>query len=732
MLNPTMLFIDLRGAAAACALATALGAAAQPAPSQPVTDTLHGVAVPDPFRNLENVQAPATRDWLQSQGARAAAQLSRIEGRDAMVRRITELSRHAGDAVRSIERMPGERVFYLERKAGQSQFKLMLREGADGAARVLVDPQLTAAATGVPHAINYFVPSWDGKTLAYGMSAGGSEDASLHLLDIASGKALGAPIPRVQQDLLHWTPDSRHLSFNQLRELRQGDPATETYLDSTVFLLDRERPAEAPRALFGPLVNASLQLERLDVAEVIFAPGSRWMLARTTDTTLPEGKLFVAPVSALKGGPIAWRRLATAADKITHLALKGDTLYFHTHVGAPRGKVLALPLAQRVPLARASVLVPEPQRGVLETFSLGRDTLYVQVRAGFNTRVVRHSLGPRAQTGPGRDAAPGVAGSTFMVRDAAAAQRDPWVSTSSWTSPSRVLAVAADGTTRDTGLRRNALPPGAPELEVREVMVPSHDGVQVPLAVVHRKGLVRDGNNPTLLIGYGAYGSSFNAGIDMRDIAWFERGGVIAYANVRGSGAFGHDWYQAGFKATKSNTWKDGVACARWLIAQRYASPATLGIQGTSAGGIFAGRVVTSAPDLFAAAVFDVGVMDAVRAEESANGITNTSEFGSAKNPAEFKALLDMSTYHQIREGQAYPGVLLIHGMNDPRVDVWHSAKAAARLQQANPGGRPVLLRLDSQAGHGMGSTAEQGATRRADIYSFLMWQFGKAPASSE
>ncbi len=373
---------------------------------------------------------------------------------------------------------------------------------------------------------------------------------------------------------------------------------------------------------------------------------------------------------------------------------------------------------------------PNRRRPCSKTFTSAADAIYTEQRQGFNTRVVRHDL-RRPSTHPeaDHDIAPSIAGTTFMVNDAAQSQRQPWVSTSQWTGPSRVLAIAADGRTTDTGLRRNTLPAGMPELEVREVLVPSHDGALVPLAVIHRKGLLRDGSNPTLLVGYGAYGFSFNAWFDARDAAWFERGGVMAYANVRGSGAFGDGWYKAGFKQTKANTWKDGVAAGRWLVAERYASPATLGVWGTSAGGIFVGRAATSAPELFAAAIFDVGVLDAVRAEESANGITNISEFGTVKNADEFKALLDMSTYHQIKDGVAYPAVLLVHGMNDPRVDVWNSAKAAARLQQANPNGKPVLLRLDAQAGHGVGSTAQQRASERADIYSFLLWQFGKVQA---
>lgn len=693
------------------------------APSRPVTDTLHGMQVTDPYRNLEDLKSPETRAWLQAQGDHAESELARIEVRDAMARRIEALANASGDAIRSITRLPGGRVFYLKRKVGENQFKLIVRQGLGGAEQVLVDPDVLTKTTGVPHAINYFVPSWNGKTLAYGISAGGSEDASLYLMDVASGKALGAPITRVRSELVRWAPDSRHLTFNRGRELPAGAPETETYLDTTVFVLEAGQPESTARPLFGPLVDKALKLDRLDVGEVFFAPDSRFMVARTTDTTVPEGKLFVAPVAALRGtAPIAWRLISTAADKITDAQLRGATLYLRTYAGAPRGRVLALPLAEPT-LARATQAVPEPEAGVLQAFALGRGVIYSEVQLGFNTRVRQHVGAP----GPGRDVAPDTAGSTLLVDDPAHAFRDAWVGTSTWTEPSRVLATSADGHTRDTGLRSGALPPGAPELEVSEVLVSSHDGARVPLAIVHRKGLARDGNAPTLLIGYGAYGSSLEAGFNPRGIAWLERGGVLAFANVRGSGAFGDAWYRAGFKATKPNTWKDGIACARYLIEQRYASAKTLGVWGTSAGGIFVGRAVTSAPELFAAAIFDVGIMDTVRAEESANGITNTSEFGSVKNAAELPGLLEMSPYAHIENGVAYPAVMLIHGLNDPRVDVWHSAKAAARLQAASSSGRPILLRTDSQAGHGMGSTAKQASSKSADIYSFLLWQFGLA-----
>ena len=719
--------MNLRGSLAlSLGLSAAWAGAGTTAPSVPVTDSYFGVPVPDPFRNLEDLKHPATRQWLLGQGEATAATLARIEGRDALLARISELADGAGDAVRGIVRRPGGRLFYLKRLAGQSQFKLMLRDGLPGAERVLVDPQqLAAAAGGVPHAINYFLPSWDGRTLAYGVSAGGSEQADLHLIDVASGRALRPPVPRVVQSDLGWSPGDHWLAFNQLRELPAGAPESETYLDSAVLVIDRRHPQRAPRAVFGPTVTRGLQLDRLDVGQLIFAPNSATMVARTTDTTVPEGKLFVAPVAAL-GRPAAvpWRQITSPADKITDVRLRGRTLLLRSYLGAPRGQLLALPLADPQ-LAKATVVVPQPERGVLQGFELGRRAIYIELQQGFSVRTQRHDPGQPGR--PGVDMAPGLVGSTFPIVDPDAGADELWLSTTQWTQPARVMATAG-GRLRDTGLRRNVRASGLPELEVLEVEVPSHDGVRVPLAVLHRKGLALDGKNPTLLDGYGAYGFTYQTWFDPSNDAWFERGGVLALVNVRGSGAYGDEWHRAGFKTSKPNTWKDGIAAARWLIDKGYASPATLGIEGGSAGGIFVGRAVTSAPELFAAAIFDVPLMDQVRAELSANGATNISEFGSVKIESEFKALLEMSTYHQVRDGTAYPAVLLVHGLNDPRVDVWHSAKATARLQQASSSGKPVLLRLDAQAGHGMGSTAQQGQAMRADKWAFLLWQFGRLP----
>ena len=708
-------------ASAACVVSAFAVPALQPvAPVGTVQDTLHGVVVKDPYRYFENVKSPEVQTWLKAQGAYSRTLLDQISVRAGLEKRLAELTSANGDAIGSMVRMPGDRIFYMLRPKGERQFKLAMRTGFAGATRILVDPEVAAKLTGVPHAINYFKPSWDGKYIAYGMSAGGSEDASLYILNINTGKNVGMSVPRVHGGLVSWLPDSRSLTYNQLKAPTPGESESETYLDSRVMWLKLGKNPDGAQAVFGPTVTQSLGLARLDVGELMLQPGSSWVIARTTDTTLPEGFLFVAKAADLGKPSLKWTRISGYEDKITAMELKGDDLYYMTHNNAPRKQVMKLDL-RKPQLANAQIVAVAPPNAVLEGFSLTRDSVMGAVRQGTEIVLRRYAKGNTV----GEAIAMPFPGAAHITEDLAHVYSDVVYTLSGWTQMPLSYVLKGNEST-DTGMRVNSVLPNMPDVQVENVEVASFDGAKVPMTLLYKKGLQRDGNNATLLTGYAAYGFSETAGFSPQRLAWIEQGGVIALANVRGSGVYGDAWYRAGQKTTKSNTWNDGIACAQYLIDQKIASPKTLGVMGTSAGGIFVGRAVTTAPQLFAAAIFDVGVLDAVRAEESANGITNISEFGSYKNAAEFPALLEMSTYHNVVDGTAYPGVMLVHGINDPRVDVWHSAKTAARLQAASSSGKPILLRLDLQAGHGMGSTATQRNAQAADIYAFLLWQMGK------
>ncbi|MEZ0308054.1 MAG: prolyl oligopeptidase family serine peptidase, partial [Ramlibacter sp.] len=639
------------------AISTASSFAAPPvAPVRDQPMQLHGATVHDPYRYFENVKDPEVQNWMKAQGAYAREVLDRIEGRAQLEKRIGEFTAGAGDAVGSITRMVGNQLFYMKRVPGQRQSKLLMRNGLGGAEKLLVDPEVEAARTGVPHAVNYFVPSWDSKYVAFGMSAGGSEDASLYILEVATGRRVGGPIPRVPDRSVSWLPDSRSFTYNQLKPLSPEDHETETYLDSRVLWLKVGEPESAAKPIFGPTVTPELGLARLDVGKIIITPGSPWMLARTTDTTLPEGLLFVAPLADLQRPKVRWQKISGFDDRIVEVELRGDDMFFMTRKGAPRNKLMKLDL-RKPQLANAHDIALPPANGVIDGFVVTRGPVIASVREGTAIGLRRYADGDVKGVAI---KLPDATGAARLHDDMAHTHDDMFYTMTYWNRLARDFRLAGDAS-HDLGLRRPGKLPATPELEVTQVQVRSHDGVMVPMTILHRKGLKRDGSNPTLLEAYASYGFTISAHLNPPSLAWLEQGGVLAYANVRGSGVYGEEWRLAGFKTTKSNTWKDGVAGAQYLIAQGYASPKTLGVKGTSAGGIFVGRVTMTAPQLFAAAIFDVGTMDAVRAEESANGITNISEFGTYKDPVEFRALLDMSTYHQVQDGTAYPAVMAIH-----------------------------------------------------------------------
>lgn len=694
------------------------------APVRDVVESFFGTEVHDPYRWLEDTKSAEAAAWMKSASDHAHASLARIPGRQAMYDSIVKYDGAAASRAYGAVRETGDRWFYERRGAAENQFKLYMRQGLRGKERVLVDPEALEKATGKPHAINYYTASPGGRYVAYGLSAQGSEAAVLHLLDTRSGQPVGQPIDRADWGAVAWSQDSRWMLFSRLQEMKPGMPDTEKYQKSMVWLLERGAPVERAVAAFGTGI-AGVEIGPAELPFAGFTHDGRWALGFVINGTQREIGLYVAPARSLLAGKPQWRRLFDAAAQVTRVVYMKDQLYLLTHQGAPRSRILQMPIGGRI--ADAREIVPASQR-VITGLGAASDALYVEARDGNVKRLYKRGWGAQARVTEVRLP---VEGSFALNQDEgpgnAADPRLPGVllDLQGWNRARRIFRVEADGRVVDTGLQ-----PGGPydapaDVVATEVMVKSHDGALVPMSILHRKGVALNGRNPTLLYGYASYGITEEPFYSTSRLAWLDAGGVFAVANPRGSGVFGQDWYKGGFQSTKPNTWKDFIACAEWLIAQKWTSPDRLGIYGGSAGGILVGRAMTERPDLFAAAVPAVGVLDAVRAEITPNGVPNIPEFGTRTNEPGFRALLAMSTYHQIKDGTKYPAVLLTHGVNDPRVEVWHSSKAAARLMAASTSGRPVLLRLDYDAGHGIGNTKQQVLQERADIFAFMLWQMG-------
>ncbi len=716
--------------------ALALCAAAAPALAQTslptatvrnVTDTYFGTKVDDPYRYFENKADPEVAKWMKAHSDNAYATLARIPGRNALLQKIIQYDSAASDRVAQVARVPGDLVFIERRSATENQFKLYMRRGFKGADKLLVDPEALEKKTGKPHAINWYSPSPDGSVVAYGLSSQGSEAAVLHLLNTRTGKPIGQPIMRADFGGIDWSADSKTVFFNRLQALRKGARATDKYQHSQAMMLQVGQPVSRARVVFGTAVKG-VKIGAAEIPLTTLSHDGRWAFGYVINGTQREQGLFVAPQASLLAGKPAWKRLLNTSDDVTGIAYFDDVLYLVSHKGAPRSQVLALKL-KSMDLSSAEVVMPVSDRVVVNVVTAA-DALYVETRDGNVKRLFKRPHGTSAAPVEVKLPLEGsfeLANSEGGVTAANPQLPGVIVDLQSWNSARQVYLVGADGTVTNTGLQPTGPYDSPTGIVTTEVKVKSHDGAMVPLSIIHRAETKLDGNNPTILYGYASYGVTEEPFYSVSRLAWLDAGGVYAVANPRGSSVYGEEWYRGGYQATKPNTWKDFIACAEYLVAQKYTQASKLGILGGSAGGILVGRAMTERPDLFAAVIPAVGALDMLRMETTPNGVPNIPEFGSTKTEAGFKALLAMSTYANIQPNTPYPAVLLTHGVNDPRVEVWESTKAAARLMASSTSGKPVLLRLAYDAGHGIGNTKKQQLEERADMFAFFLWQMGVA-----
>lgn len=682
------------------------------APVIPVVDDYYGTRITDSYRWMEDRHDPRMVAWLHAEDAHARSTLAAIPGIDALERRIAAVD-GAGDRV-SVPQPAAGRLFYLKRPSGAQTAKLYVRDDG-GPERLLLDPD-RAAGAGTHGAIDFFTASPDGSLVAVSVSTGGSENGVLGVVDARTGRALPDRIDRVEDGRPSWLLDSSGFFYNRFAAVLPGAPETEKYFNSRAMLHRLSADAASDVALIGTGVAGSPAVGRVDYPYVFAFPGSRWAVAQISHGASNAADVLVAPLAEATRPGAHWRTIATAVDEVVDAEPVGDRLFVLTHHGAPRYRLLELNAATGA-LATARVAVPASER-VIQGIAVARDAIYLQDLDGGIGRLRRLDLAN------GRlDAVDAGEGSVLGVA------ADPTASgivygLSSWLAPERVFSLTG-GRPRPLALGAIVMPDTS-GLVAEELRVPSWDGTLVPLSVIHRRDLKLDGANPIWLTGYGAYGSARTPTFTAAMLPFLEDGGVYAIAHVRGGGEFGEEWHLAGFQATKPNTYKDLIASAQYLQAHGYGAPATTAIQGGSAGGITVGMALTQRPDLFRAVFDDVGDNNTLRAENGTDGEANALEYGSVKTRAGFDALYAVDATQHVRGGTAYPAVLLTTGYNDPRVAPFQPGKMAAHLQAATSGLRPILLRVDFDAGHGIGSTRSQRERELADKLGFLYWQIGR------
>ncbi len=689
------------------------------APVRPVTDTYFGTPFVDNYRYMENLKDPEVQSWMKAQDDYTRRVLAAIPGRDALAARIETLM--GGDLRRTDFTRRGHRLFYQTAAAGENLFKLAYRDGVDGPEHVLVDPAQLSTDSSRHFALDWYAPSWDGRYVAYGISEGGSEKSVLHVVDVESGKTLAEAIDRTSACVVSWRNDNR--SFFYLRYPQAGPdtpPALSEYNAVTrLHVLGRHADGEGDEAVFGRGVSPKLDVPEGQGAYVLLSPDSPYAVA-VANHNMDENPntFYVARVADIHGAGTPWKKIASPEDGVVDVQLRGDRLYALTGKDAPRFKLVSAPLAQP-DLAHAQVVVPEGAN-VIDTFTLASDGIYLAERAGATFELHRTNLDGK----DGRTIGLPFAGA---IRDLEPDAKLPGVmfELRGWIKAPRELAYAPGAqAAADTGL----IPPSkteSDELEAQETFATSYDGTRVPISIISKKGIRRDGSHPTLIYGYGSYGLSLDPNYQSAWRAWFEQGGIMTVVHMRGGGEYGGAWHRAGQKRWKINTMFDFLAGAQYMIDQGYTQRRYLVANGRSAGGIVMGGALTIDPGLFRVVLDDVGVSDALRFETEPNGPPNVPEMGSTSNEAGFHSLYAMSAYAHIHDGTPYPAVMFTTGANDPRVSPWHMLKMTARVQAATSSGRPVLLRVDYDAGHGIGSSVKQTADRFADEWAFSLWQVG-------
>jgi len=678
------------------------------AKSEPITDMVQGHKIVDPYRYMEDASNPDNQAYVQQQLAYTRSVLDKLPGRDKIQARLEQL---LTIGTIGAPQMGGNYYFYTRREGHQNQPVLYVREGLTGTDRTLVDANQMSSDGTV--ALDWWFPSETGKFVAYGTSASGSEESTLHIVETATGKVLTDAIERTRFASLAWKSDDS--GFYYTRHPKKGDvpPGEEVYHVKVFYHAVGSEPAADPY-IFGEGRNAQ------DIPSVSLSEDDRWLLI-TVFEGWAKSELYLQDLKA--GTPPV--EITTGKVFLYGGDFLDGKLYITTNEDAPRYRVFVTDAAN-AKRDNWKELIPQTD-AVLQAASVFGGKLYCQYEHSASSLLRLYSLQGKKLD----DIALPTIGSVF-ASGGKWNRNEMFFGFHSYTVPPSIYHYDLKTGKTDLWAKVDAPSIDPEKFEVEQAWFHSKDGTKVPMFVVHKKGLQKDGKNPTLLTGYGGFNVSLTPSFARSTFLWMEHGGVYAVANLRGGAEFGEDWHRAGMLGNKQNVFDDFIAAAEFLISDKYTDKDHLAIQGGSNGGLLMGAMITQRPDLFRAVVCAVPLLDMLRYQNFQIAKLWIAEYGSAEDPKQFDWLYAYSPYHHVRQGTEYPAILFMTADTDTRVDPMHAKKMNALMQAEAKNGqsqdRPILLRIESKAGHGQGKPVTKQIEESTDIYSFLFWQLGVTP----
>jgi prolyl oligopeptidase len=668
---------------------------------EPVVETLHGVEVTDPYRWLEATDSNEVHKWVEAQNQFTRSMLDELPNRGAIRKRLEELLTVGTISTPAVR---GQRYFYTKREGKQNQPILYVRDGRDGADRMLIDPNsLTADAT---VALDWWSPSRDGRRLAFGTSAGGSEKSTLGVLEVETGKLLDDKIPFTRACSVAWTPDGSGFYYTRYPTPGSVPQGEENYHRHVFHHKLGTDPGDDPE-IFGA-GRGPQDWPNLDIS-----PDGRWLVV-TVQQGWAKSEMYIRDLAEPDGKFVP---VAEGVEARFSSDMQNDRLYVQTNLDAPRYRVFSVDPAKPA-REHWQELIPE-RESVLENVAVIGGRLFAHSLRDATSRLEVFSLDGKLEREIGLPTLGTLAGLGGEWDG-----HEAFFGFTSFGVPPAIYHVDLDS--RQTTLWETvpaAIDPA--KYAIKQERYRSKDGTEVPMFVLHRTGLELDGRRPTVLYGYGGFNVNQTPSFIPHLPLWLEAGGVFCIANLRGGGEYGEAWHQAGMLGNKQNVFDDFVAAGEWLIENKYTNRDRFAISGGSNGGLLVGAALTQRPDLFRAVVCRVPLLDMLRYQNFRIAKLWIPEYGTADDPEHFQWLYRYSPYHHVHDGVDYPAVLFTTAESDSRVDPMHAFKMAARLQSASASDHPILLRVESKAGHGAGKPLSKTIDEQTDVWSFLFWQLG-------
>lgn len=679
----------------------------------PVVDNYFGIKITDSYRWLENLEDTTVKTWIKNQADFSNNLISKISGRDILLKRLKEYQQMGGDVFGKIVQC-GNTFYYAKTTKGTNLSKLYSRTLPNGNEELLFDPESTGKNTQL---IDFIVDE-NGNKLAMKLSSGGAEICQARILDIKSKKLLDDNFGPIWSEFpIQFASNATEIIYTKMKST--DNKSDDVLKNMNVYLHTIGTNATNDKLLFSREKYKELNVLPERFPSIYVSDDNKYLFLNI-GSTKTEALTYYATVGELHKDKINWKPLIKYEDEITEFYSIGNQLFFLSHKNAPKYKVGVTNLVNPN-FDKAKIIVPEGKDVIT---SIQKTKNYIIYATSNGLTKEKHLIDPKRLTIKKLLLPQGVNGSSPFN---ATLNDRLIVYNTNWLSPYSIYEydVAKNTIAKSKWFDMSgSYPDFSKDFAIKEVEVKSHDGVLVPLSILYPKNIKYDGNTPCYLTGYGAYGMSQQPGFIDVMATILEQGCCIAFAHVRGGGEKGEEWHRAGMKATKPNTWKDFIACAEYLVAEKYTSPQKLIGEGMSAGGILIGRAITERPDLFAVAIDEVGVTNVLRMETTPNGDNQIPELGSVKVEGDIKALIEMDAQSKVTKGTKYPAVFVRSGMNDARVVPWMPAKFAAVLQNSSSSNKPVLLYVNYGNGH-FTSDVDVIFKEFTDMISFSLWQVG-------